>query len=256
MALEFFDAAGTAVNAGVFIPVSDLPGSLATELESGDSTASKTASFVFSVFKAIKNTLTTTSYLTTQLAGNILGQSYNLAESVPEVTKKNHSYSLTTTFLAKKSDSTIQMIPLNANSDGELLVTDIFPNAVKVAASGAVAAAGVLINSSDLVGFGGIAHTSLTLATSDGRQWLSSLVSWLFNTLTVRTASVASAITTKTRSTAIVTIPALATNVDTPSTGLLATSLDLYSLFNDTITITIQTQENDDETVSLSVVTA
>jgi hypothetical protein len=252
--LEFFDASGTAVAAGVFIPISDLPGVLSTELASGEAANKKKIRFLYGACKAIRNSVTASSWLLNQTAnsGNILGSTFTTTEVNGGVGLKNITFTSTTTFISNKGDSTLSLIPLNLTSDGALLVTDIFPNAVKVAAAGAVAEAGVLIPSADLVGFGGIAHNSLTLATSDGRKWLSSLMSYLFENLVLQTASVASALLTKSRTLGQLDIPTSATQATSPTTGLSSSSLNLYTAITDSLAFTIQIIINNDDTVDVN----
>lgn len=244
MALEYFDAAGTATSDGVFIPITDLPGLLSTELAAAEPAAKKMARSIYAVMKQLFTILNPTSF-------NKLGVTISRAEASGGFGLSNKTYTLGVQYLANISADTVGMLPIptiGANSGvGDFAVIDLFPNAAKVAAAGAVAGAGILIQTADLVGYGSPSHASLNIASGqDNRSWLAALMNWLTSTISVRSTTVSSAFTAVSRGTpANATLPANATDTTNPTTGLLTS--DLTKTFSSSISYSITIQLIDDE---------
>ena len=257
MSFEYFDAAGTSTNDGVFIPISDLPGLTAAELAAGESEAAKQARATFSTIKSIYGTLSPSAF-------SKLGFTVANTETSAGVGLKNRSYSVSTQYLSDIENSTVTMIPVpasGANSGvGDFAFVDLFPNAVKVAAAGAVSDAGVVISTADLVPYGSPAHASLDItAGQDNRFYLAALINWLVDGgLSVRSASTASAIATVSRGTpANAILAAEATAATDPTTGIDAADLSKLFITSITYSLTIQTIDDiDSETFDVNVVTA
>jgi hypothetical protein len=264
--LEFFDAIAAAVSSGIFIPVSDLPGSSSTEFASGKTTNQKQGQFAYSVIKALRTILTGTNFLNTPqnetdvaiTKPNKLGMTLTTTETSGGVGLKNRVFNLTTTYLGKKVDNTLNMIPTAASGTysgmGDFNFDDIFPNAAKVTAAADVPGAGVLVPSAELVNYGSVAHVTINLAT-DGRRLIAALMSWLFSKeLALRTTTTASSITDLTRAVTTLDLPAVAIAATNPSSGLLSADVGLYLISNESLIYTIQTIDNDDETISPNVI--
>lgn len=254
MALEFFSASGTATANSIFIPVANLSGLISTEIESGDSTAFKNASFVYSFLKKLRGTLSTVSYLATQATENYLGLSQVSSDSIASTGILRSTIAITTQFIADKASETLSILPLNGDSDGELAFTDIFAGAVKVAAAGSTGGAGVVIPSSDVELYGSPSYASLNL-TADSRQLITSILTYLYHEIaTVRvTGTTQSAIFAKAKSNAVVTIPATAYDPTTPTTGIDGNDLDWLFAASETLSFTVELMINDDETITPNV---
>jgi hypothetical protein len=170
LSLEYFDAAGSAVAAGVFIPISDLPGIEATELAAAQSTANKEAKALLALMNA------TATYLAVNsgLLGITLTQNNN-SNAGPNLINLN--YTLGWEKLADVESNAITQIPVpsaGANAGvGDFGIADVFPNAAKVAAAGAVAGAGIVVTDTALAAYGAAAPT--VGAGEDNRAWFAAL---------------------------------------------------------------------------------
>ena len=124
---------------------------------------------------------------------------------------------------------------------GDYLLTDIFPNAVKVTAEGAISGAGISFVVADLEEYGSGDFASINLA-SDARQLMMSIWQDLaFNQL-VRAAGTTSSITASTLSgTTQTTINATQLEENNGTIGLPSTSLDNIIAASRTSSWTIQT---------------
>lgn len=261
--LEFSNAAWAAVSDGIFIPAGDLPGTTSTELASGVALEQKKAGFLFSFLKAIKTKLTATSYLTTQNDLNYLGTTLTYGEALPQTGRLNHTFTFSFQWVANKDAATFEMLPLATTGTftdkGKLLLTDVCPGAIKVAAAANTSGAGVLIPSAELADFGIASHASIDLA-ADARMLLQAILGWLKDKeLVLRTATVASAITALSRTTANLAIPAAAFDATNPLTGLggsAGINQNLYIGATETMSFTVQSTTNDQEVQSPLVVTA
>lgn len=181
---EFGDADWTTTGSGVFIPISDLPGSSSSEYADEVDDADKEGQAVFSVIKQIIKKVSGISYLTTQADANLLGISYSLAETLPSVRLKNKTYSFTFSRLVSLDDDATSVIPVATsgthNGKGGVTLTNIFPNASKLAAASSTGGAGVLILSATLENYGAPSHASLAL-NNDCRRWIEALIMSVYN---------------------------------------------------------------------------
>jgi hypothetical protein len=124
------------------------------------------------------------------------------------------------------------------------LLTDIFPNAVKVAANGTISTAGISFVVADLEEYGSGNFAAINLA-NDARQLMYAIFANLVNSLIVRTTSVTSAVIAASLSTpnnfviASSSLTANGGNID-----ILDSQLDNVSASIRSTTITIQTQLN------------
>lgn len=191
--IEVFEAAGNATAAGVFIPVSDLPGVDAAELAAGETDAAKQSKILLSMMAASLVAVSAATPL-----GVTLTQGNN-SNAGPNLIGLN--YTLTWDKLADVSADSLSVIPLptagaNAGTGG-LAIVDAFPNAAKVAAAGAVAGAGVVVNDSAVLTYGAAAPT--VGAGEDNRKWFAAMFDHIAD-IDVREAGVTqSAITSAAR---------------------------------------------------------
>lgn len=235
---EFFDAGGgNTVAAGVFIPVSDLPGIEAAELEAAD--PDKQSKVALSLITQMYAILSPPAFDSLGWAVS-KGQPSSAGQDLV-----NQSYNLTISYAANHGSSTVGQLPpatIGANADvGKFGIIDLFPNATKEAAAAAVSA-GVLIPTSELANYGGPADPAISIAAGeDNRDWLAALSNYIVLASTKRTVDDASAITSASKGSATgITPPAVWTDDTDPTTGLIAADLPKYSFFNVSYSITFQ----------------
>ncbi|PNW40086.1 UNVERIFIED_CONTAM: hypothetical protein BEN50_15055 [Euhalothece sp. KZN 001] len=256
MALEFFEGAVTSPSGasdGVFIPISDLPGVVAGEFANSDGTELKTAKAILGAFYALNN----------NRPSNALGLTINRNTNSGGLDLTNNSFTLTPQFYIDHETKQMDALPLPTSGDnsgvGGVSIQDIYPNAEKVAADGAISGEGFLIPSIDIEPFGAPDHASLDI-TADQRLWFLGLGQWLTtdSSILVRQASQASAITARSRGgTTAVTLPPVATEQSNPTTGLSASDLNKISVVSHALAITVQTKMNQEtQTFDVNVVTA
>lgn len=226
MGIQIFPAAGgTADFSGVFIPVANLlTGGISgsAEFAAGEPAALKRDKAIFAVAEVV------TAYISGLATGLALG----ISVTRPNTASVNYTYGLTLQ-LHEVLDSGSPLAPLpvpssGANSGvGDFAFTDIFPGATKVASAATVAGSGVLIETASMEFFGAPDHASLNLA-NDSRYLLGAMFRYLAtsNDLPLRSATVASAVTTKTAGNfSTFTLPAAATATTDPTTNLVASNL-------------------------------
>lgn len=244
MSFEYFDAAGTAVAEGVFIPIAAVPGLVASELASGQAAGTKLGKSVFALINQIYNTLSPTNFNKlgfTVSKGNPAGVGADII---------NQNFGFTAQKLLNLKTDAISMIPeptSGANSGlGSFSLSDVFAGAVKVAAAGAVSGAGVLIPTALLATYSSITQGGITISgSSDNRDWFAALFDWLGNGLAVRDASTASAVIARSASAiSAVAIPANFTQTTDPVSGILAADLPVRGLISKSYSVTVQLQLN------------
>ena len=247
MTIETFGSSGgTATNAGVFIPVADLPGVTASEL-SGGTAAQQIANAVFGIVKQIYNTISPSSFAA-------LGITVANSEAKPSVGITTRTYSLTGQYIADIDAQSVGPVPVpgsGTNSGvGKFAITDVFPSAALVAAAGSISGAGIVVETAPLVNYGSPAQGSLNPASGqDNRNWLLALYNWFVDGgLTVRVSGTTqSAITTASRSTPVNSqLPTNATASSNPTTGVNAAALN--RIFVSSVTYTIAVETIDDQT--------
>jgi hypothetical protein len=188
---EYFSADGNTPAEGVFLPVASLWNVQATELAS--TAADRESRVMFGILERLCNP--NSSFVTLQ---NKLGISSSYTTPTGAGTNLlNQTYTLTAQYFANLANNSIQPIPVptsgNNNNVGRVKIVDAFAGATKLAATASTGGAGVLVPTSELVPYGGPAHTSIDV-NQDGRAWLSALFLYLADKATVRSANTASAV--------------------------------------------------------------
>ncbi|WP_024547127.1 hypothetical protein [Picosynechococcus sp. NKBG15041c] len=245
MVLAFFDqavvaGAGNGVPAGLFLPIADLPGVVAGEFGSAESTATKTGKAALAIANAIH------SYLSAN-AAQIVGMVSTRAKASASDSLDNLTYSFACQYLADLETQSMGQIPLpmaGANAGiGGFAIDDVFPTATEVAAEGAISGEGVVIPYADVAEYGG--DDPAAIAGVDNRDFVAALIRAFPSLLTVRTASVASAVTAVSQANPTVfTLPAAATAETNPTTGIVAGDLPKIGLLQFTTSWTVQVALN------------
>jgi hypothetical protein len=251
LGLEQFAASGSAVAAGLYIPVADLPGVTASELDGTPTGAEKA---MFAILNAVYNTLSPSNF-------DKLG--FSVAKPNPTGVAPdtiNQNYTLTNQMMVDLSTLSVDQVPVpvaGANSGvGDIPLTAVFAGAASVAAAGAVAGAGIVIPNTEVSAYAGSA--AATALAGDGRQYLASLMAYLVGKSNVRDASIASAVISKSRSAATgFTPPANWTQAVDPITGIASADLPTLAFFSITYSVTIQMVLNQaTQTFDVNVVTS
>lgn len=225
------------VSQGIFVPASDLPGFNGSEF-TDTSEITKEGKAIYALLNAV--------YLKT-VTSPPLGFA-SITKSAPQgtiVNQSTESVSLTFQWIQDLSSKTTYAPPLptigtNAGLGGCSL-EQIFPNCVKVNNEGAIPGAGILLLASDIALYGG-SHPSST--STDARDWIAGLFGLLIANATLRTSSIASAITNKTN--ALTTkvnglqFPASWYDANSPLTGLLAADIPHYRIIQDSFSVTYE----------------
>ncbi|WP_460193648.1 hypothetical protein [Thermosynechococcus sp. FA-CM-4201] len=222
---EYFDAAGTAVAEGIYIPVSNLPGVTADELEPGDN--DKESKITLAIYRALVNYI---APLTSQPLGLLMS-----ASGLDTLTQ---TYSMTHTYMVNHSNGTVSQVPLGSGSG--MTIVDVFPGAAKVAAAGAISGAGILIPTAELAPYGAPAQGDITL-TADSRQYWQALSFYLAENVTLRSSTVASAIVNKNVGlNSSLFPPSEWTEGSSPLSSVPASQLSKRSFFTRTYEVTIE----------------
>lgn len=226
MGLQVFPSTGgSAAFSGVFIPVGDL-------LTGGIEGAVEFADAEPAALKRDKAMFAVSEVVTAYISGLATGLALGISVTRPNTASVNYTYGLSLQ-LHEILDSGSPLAPLpvpssGANSGvGDIAFTDIFPNAVKLAAAADPAASGVLIETASMEFFGAPDHAALNLGT-DSRYLLGAMFRYLATSddLPLRSATVASAVTSKTAGAfSTFTLPAAATAATDPTTDIAASDL-------------------------------
>lgn len=224
-ALEYFDAAGNAVADGVFIPVANLPGVQAAELAAGEPANTKESKVALALLNAISANLPASVIGLTLAKGSPTGAGADVL---------NLPYTCSWQRLINLSSDGVDVVPVpttGANTGvGGVNLTTIFAGAVKVAAGGAVAGAGVVIPSANLDAYSPISHADINPA-ADSREWLMGQLDALASNITRRAAGVASAVVTATTgSLGSAAIPAAYYAATDPTSGIASADLPKLGL--------------------------
>lgn len=194
LGIEYFDAAGAAALEGVFIPVADLPGVQAAELAAAQSVGAKEGKALLSILNAIYSVLSPEAFIK-------LG--FGVTKDAPVGTDADifaQTFGASYQKLVNLDTDVISQVPVPTSGVntglGDFAIVGIFPGAVKVAAAGAVAGAGIVVQTVSLSNYSSLTHAGLNLAAgTDNRDWFAALLDHLAIDPTVRTAAVASAVT-------------------------------------------------------------
>ncbi|NCO74172.1 MAG: hypothetical protein GW856_02775 [Cyanobacteria bacterium] len=249
---EFFESSGTAVASGVFIPQNNLMGINAGEFADSESLEKKESKLVYSLCNKFVDGSLNNALGISVSQNAITGQSSVLSSK---------SYTATIQYYASIKDQFVNVLPVptigNQVGIGEIIITDLFPNAVKVESGSVVSSEGVLIPSALLADYGAQTHVSLDLA-NDNRSWVGALIRYIVNTISLRSTLIASAITGKSvGAIATLTLPAIATDLTNPTTGFVLSDLLKIDIYSKTFSITIQRLENElNQSFDINVITA
>lgn len=229
---------------GVFIPPSNLGGFLAAEMANAEPLATRLGKFFYAFGKQLASFRLNNP--------DVVGFNSTRSEVVVEdrfgVKQKVFNFQ----FQQVTDDRTglIQFPPAATSGIraglADFAFTDVFPNAVKVAAGATTSGAGVLILSSAIDLESTLNHASINLG-GDCREYVRALLSAAFTNRPLRTAETASAVVAASYgSSSVGAIPATWTQALNPFTNLAASDTRFMSVLNRTISFTIETIENED----------
>lgn len=239
MAFQIFPlAGGTADFAGVFIPVGDL-------LNGGIEGAAEFADAEPAALKRDKALFAVSEIVTAYIAGLASGLSLGLSVTRPNIASTNYTYGVSIQLHEiLGSGNTLAPLPVpsaGANAGvGEIALTDVFPNATKIAAAADPGGSGLLIESASVASFGAPDHVSLVLA-NDSRMWFGALFRHMSvsTDLPVRSGVDASAVVQKSAPPYVsFSLPAAATAATDPTTDLVAADLPQTVLIQQAATVT------------------
>lgn len=245
MALELIPTGGgTATADSISIPQTDLAAYGVTDAEmTADNTGLARA--VFGVIKAVQ------AFDMSSVLG--MTKPGNPGKAISGGLYINRTYSLTSTWYVNLSDSSTGVVPLpssGANSGlGGFALTDIFPNAVKVAASAAIGASALLIPSADLTPYdASITHGSIDITSGqDNRLLTASIYRFMVDGLDLRSATETSAFIASSESNpSLQTVPANFIDATDPLSGIDPVDVadGHIALLNKTMSLSIQTEED------------
>lgn len=237
--------------AGIFIPVSDLPGVEAAELDEANADAKDKGvmAFVYRVWEFLNQPAA--SPLGMSLArGNLLAQGQDLVRQ---------QFTFTTTIANKLDSGTVGLLPVpstGANAGvGRVALNAIFPNMIDGSAGLNDVPAGIVIATP-----GNFADTLTPGASvsTQSRPWLTSFFMALGTESQIRSGTEASGIVTRSLSNAVGQAPLAAwTQANDPTTGLVAADLPKYKFYNLTVASTFEKKLNfTAQTFDLNRVTA
>jgi hypothetical protein len=239
LSLEFFDAAGSCAAEGVFIPVADLPGVQAAELAAAQPANTKESKVILALLNALSTGIPATTLGLTAVKGSPAGAG-------ADVLNCPFTFTWQRVLNLANNETTPAPVPVaGANAGiGDVALVDIFPNSAKVAAAGAVAGAGVVINTAQLQNYSAITQATINPA-ADSRDWIMALMDAISTDSTVRSATVASGVVSRTRGTiGAATIPAAWTATTAPASGLDAADLPVLGLVTRSNAVAVQVALN------------
>lgn len=245
MTLVFYGAsvtaqAGNGVVAGLFLPRTDLAMVTAGEFASGEPQAKKESKALLGIGSTLLNYYSANS-------ASILGFAISRTQTSVSDKVVNWAYNFTPQKVARSDSGTFDVLPLpsiGTNSGiGGIEIDTVFPNAVVVAAEGAIPSEGVLIPNSMIL------NTVDASLGVDARDYLEGLLLAVASTggVTLRSASVASGIISVANPTAyaVFALPTAATDATNPTTDILAADLNKIATVQKTIGYTLQLLMND-----------
>lgn len=237
---QFIESSAQASEDGLFIPCTNLIGINNGEFNNLESIETKENKLIYSLCNIFSNGITENTLGLKATAGSITGQTNNLSS-------KNFVFTLW--YFVNHETKTVSMLPLptigSQINTGKLSITDVFPNAFLVLAETLIEEEGVLIPSNLIQIMGGDSHQAINI-TEDCRNWLSAFIRYFISYSNVRSASIASAIITKSiRATEGLVLPTTALDPVNPSTGLDSNKLLQIDLFQRVLSISIQRIENE-----------
>jgi hypothetical protein len=248
--------AGNGVPAGIFFPRAELPGISAGEFADSEAENAKEAKAIFSLFAK------TAKY---QVDEELTPLGITTVRDPAEgVSAGIYTEALITTvqWMADFKTGSIQMLPIptTGTSDGvgAFAIEDVFPNAVIVAALGAISGEGVLVPFSELERHAVPTLTDIS-AGEDNRIFFAGLASLAVEKANLRSLSVSSAITAKSKSATPqgVNLTTTQLNAINPTVGLTEADRPTISVFRHTYTLTVERIDNiETEKVEVNVALA
>ena len=254
--LEFLENAGTVTNAGLAIPISDLPMVEAGEFVAAESTASKEGKAMLGIGLAIQGFFDGASNLLGFLATKGTAISGDLVTLTFSVLHQKYS---------RLSDGSFGEIPVPTAGDnngiGGINIEDVFPNAEVVSASDVIGTATtfatecVVIPNADIADF---SNGSVAALGSDKRDWINGLYMALGDILTIRSAENQSAITavSNPNNYSQLTLPANYTASTNPLSGIPSSDLGKISSVQKTASFSVQTLLTTNGTYDVNVATS
>lgn len=190
---EYFKTAGSSTGEGLMIPVGDLIGLAADDLDSGVAEPIKEAKVTLAILQTINSKVN---------AANFSSLGISIVRDTPSGIAQEtiaQTFDLTWSKVADIHAASVGQIPVPTTGDytgeGKFSITDIFPNAAKIAAAGTTVP-GVVIDTAPLLPFTNLTQSALTIsASSDNREYFAALFDALASALTLRSLSDSSAIT-------------------------------------------------------------
>lgn len=240
LSFQYGDTGFNANSDGVFIPVANLTGVTAQELASGQSAISKEGKALFGLLNRLYTVVNPSSFAK-------LG--FSVARNNPSpvnVDVLNDVFSISFQYLVNALLESVTVVPVptsGANSGvGDISMLDVFPGATKVASGAATGGAGILIPSSDVSAYApNLSHAGLTLA-NDCRNYLSALLVYAADNVTVRATGITSAVTSAVLGAyGTLTIPASYYAATDPTADVDSADLPNLALLSRTIQFTVQT---------------
>lgn len=243
--------ADNGVVSGVFIPINNLQGITAEELASDQTDILREGKIIYGLVNQLFARLTALSPL-----GIV-----NVEKSIPSGTGTNRfteSVSFITQFVQDYSTRTFYRVPLPPSAVGKASIADIFPNASLVTAEGAISGAGIVFSHSLANTYGAVTPSSVTV---DARDWIFSIMHAAIAESTLRTSSVASAITNRTNllnnRVAGLAIPTAYYDTTSPTSGILAANTPHLRLIQETLSIEYEIENfplNQTQEVRVSII--
>jgi hypothetical protein len=237
LSIQYLAAAGNADFAGLWIPVSELPGLTADELAVAESVPAKEGKTQLALLNKL--------YLALSLATTL---GFTIAKQTPSgagIDRITQSFSATWQKMVNIRDAVTSVIPLpttGANLGlGGFTIADVFPTAAKVAAAADVSAAGIVISDAALAAFdAGLAYA----VNTDSRRYFIALVDYIASNATLRTATVQSGVTALALSNiGSTSIPTNFTQSD-PLSGIIAADLPVLGIITRTTSFTVDLSLN------------
>lgn len=238
------------VNAGVFVPLAELPGMASGELATTGATAE--AHGVYALLNSLYSALAPLPSL-----GII-----NLIKTAPAGTGTNrYSEGIGATFqyLINLQTGAASVLPLptigSESGIGAIYLEDIWGAAAIITTEGAIPGAGLVVPETLIAQFGGVTPGAVD---TDCRGWIAALFSAMTAGVSVRSATVSSAIVSKTnpatsRLTGVAIPPAWYDAVN-PVTGIAGTDLGFLRVVQEAILIEYELiSDPDAQTLEMSV---
>ncbi len=216
---------------GVFIPIANLQGITAGELANNQTDILWEGKIIYGLVNQLFARLTGLSPL-----GIV-----SITKGSPSGTGTNRfteTVSFITQFIQDYSTRTFYPVPLPPSTVGKASIADIFPNASLVTDGGAISGAGILFPHSLANTYGAVTPSSVSV---DSRDWIFAIMHAAIVESTLRTSSVASAITNRTNllnnRVAGLAIPTTYYDASNPTSGILAANTPHLRLIQETLSL-------------------